>query len=99
MPPSLQALRVPPRGASAGFISLALGSDAIGYAISVDPQDQPAARGACRGVPVVSANFVHAEPHPGEQRPSFAMDQAGTIYIRQDGQPIPGDFEGAQRLQ
>lgn len=97
--PSLQALRVPPRGASAGFISLALGSDAMGYAIDIDPSDEPLARLACSGVPVVSAYFAHAEPPPGEQRPSFAMDEAGIIYSRQDGRRISADFEGAQRLR
>ena len=96
---SIQALQAPPLGASVGFISPGLESDAMGYALSVEPQGLPAARLACSGVPVVSGYFAHAEPRPGQERPSFAMDEAGTIYLRQDGQAIARDFGGAQRLQ
>jgi hypothetical protein len=96
---SIEALRVPPLGASAGFISPGVDSDAVGYVLSVDTQDSPVERVSCSGVPVVSSYFAHAEPRPGEDRPSFAIDQKGFVYTRQDGRAIARDFEGAQRLQ
>jgi hypothetical protein len=47
---SIEALQVPPLGASAGFVSPGIESDAIGYVLSVDPQGPPAERVSCSGV-------------------------------------------------
>jgi len=107
---SLEDLRKPPAGSTAGFIAPDLSRNGVirsGYVVTLmagpGAETVTAASQTCNGSETAAVSRYFAEVHPlrvGEtgQR-SFATDNRGTIYYNNTGQPIPPDMAGASVLQ
>jgi hypothetical protein len=93
---SLHDLATPPQGSTTGFIVDAV--PIIGYTVTLEAGSNARSLDveSCSGVQLVSSYFAHADPLEGLRLPSFATDQRGLIYARDDGVAIDTNLSGTR---
>jgi hypothetical protein len=104
---ALEDLNRPAAGSSTAFIGPDLSTGGVvksGYAITLRAGDgatvQAAAADTCNGSSRDAMTSFFAEAHPvASSGRSFATDQRGDVYVRDDGQIIGPDMSGAKILE